>query len=104
MAHSTRPTLPPLHSLNLPRGNIQLPSIHELLYDLNEQDRQVNTPCLSKTHFLMHTSDDTTPYPHTPYPIPTCPLSASTHKRAGIYADADDQISHAENPSRLYLV
>jgi len=37
---SVRPTLPPLHTLDLPRGKIQLPRIDEL-YDSHEFKRQV---------------------------------------------------------------
>ncbi|KAG6377397.1 hypothetical protein JVT61DRAFT_15194 [Boletus reticuloceps] len=46
MDHSSRPTLPPLHSLNLPRGGIPLPRIHELydLHDHSRRDLHLNLP------------------------------------------------------------
>ncbi|KAG8216901.1 hypothetical protein J3R82DRAFT_7174 [Butyriboletus roseoflavus] len=38
MAHSNRPTLPPLHTLGLPRGDIPPPRTHES-YDPNDVNR-----------------------------------------------------------------
>ena len=97
MAHSTRPTLPPLHTLDLPRGDV-----------LNRRVWNASTS-LSQT-LIRPFSDYTFPnsQPRSPIhcvptnTIPTRPLSVSTHKHAGI--DADGPFPRPQSPSRTHLV
>ncbi|KAF9225745.1 hypothetical protein BS17DRAFT_777620 [Gyrodon lividus] len=69
-----RPTLPPLHTLDLPRGNIQLPRIHEL-YDLDELSRQTSHLHIPPSPYgrqrrQVSISSSTTS--RTPSPTPSC--------------------------------
>ncbi|KIJ62141.1 hypothetical protein HYDPIDRAFT_114997 [Hydnomerulius pinastri MD-312] len=72
---SARPTLPPLHTLDLPRGNVQLPRIHEL-YDLDDLSRQTahlhipSSLSYGRQRRQLSISSSTTS--RTPSPSPTC--------------------------------
>ncbi|KAF9237378.1 hypothetical protein BU15DRAFT_48873, partial [Melanogaster broomeanus] len=70
-----RPTLPPLHTLDLPRGNIQLPRIHEL-YDLDELSRQTShlhiPSSLSLDRQKRQVSISSSMTSRTPSPTPSC--------------------------------
>ncbi|KIK81104.1 hypothetical protein PAXRUDRAFT_156906 [Paxillus rubicundulus Ve08.2h10] len=70
-----RPTLPPLHTLDLPRGKIQLPRIHEL-YDLDELSRQTSQlhipSALSHDRQKRHVSISSSTTSRTPSPAPSC--------------------------------
>ncbi|OAX41287.1 hypothetical protein K503DRAFT_863983 [Rhizopogon vinicolor AM-OR11-026] len=77
---SVRPTLPPLHTLDLPRGKTQLPPIDEL-YDSHEFKRQV--PRLHiPTHQNRHVSISSSTSSRTPSPTPS-PFSPSRPSTAG---------------------
>ncbi|KAH7886985.1 hypothetical protein F5I97DRAFT_1088608 [Phlebopus sp. FC_14] len=70
---SARPTLPPLHTLDLPRGKTQLPRIHELydLDDLSYQTSRLHLPDLPYQRQTRQVSVSSSTSSRTPSPTPS---------------------------------